>query len=137
MTQRVWISFVEAQQTGHLPVRIIETCSFRKDASRVLSDEELIELQVHIATNPKAGAVIPGTDGVRKLRYPLKSRGKGKQGGARVIYYYEDEDLPIFLLAFYTKGEKANLSMAERNLVKKSVGEIVAEYKRQRLRLVV
>lgn len=137
MVREFWFSVVEAQETNHLPVKIIEAQSFRKDALRVLDEEDLVELKMKIAASPKAGSVITGTGGVRKLRYPIKSRATGKRGGARIIYYCEAEDLPIFLLAFYTKGEKANLSMAERNEVKKFVGEIAAEYRRQGLRLVV
>ena len=54
--------------------------------------------------------------------------GPGKRGGARVIYYYHDERLPVFLLAAYAKNEKANLSMAERNAMKRLTSILVASY---------
>jgi len=55
--------------------------------------------------------------------------GRGKRGGARVIYYYHDESLPLFLLAAYGKNEKANLSMAERNAMKRLIPALVAGYR--------
>jgi hypothetical protein len=54
-----------------------------------------------------------GTGGIRKLRWSAK--GKGKSGGVRVIYYFHNGTMPLFLLTLFGKGEKANLSKAERN----------------------
>ena len=54
--------------------------------------------------------------------------GRGKRGGARVIYYYHNERLPVFLLAACGKNEKANLSMAERNAMKRLIPALVAGY---------
>ena len=54
-----------------------------------------------------------GTGGIRKLRWSAK--GKGKSGGVRVIYYYHNGTMPLFLLTLFGKGEKANISQAERN----------------------
>ena len=73
--------------------------------------------------------MIPETGGLRKLRWSLP--GRGKRGGARVVYYYHSERLPIFLLAAYAKGEKANLSKAERNAMKRLVPILVEGYPRQ------
>ena len=70
-----------------------------------------------IGAKPEAGEVIPETGGVRKIRWALA--GKGKRGGARVIYYHHSERLPVFLLAAFAKNEKANLSRAERNAMKR------------------
>ena len=70
----------------------------------------------------------PDTGGVRKLRWALK--GKGKRGGARVIYYYHNDRLPVFLLSAYPKNRKANLSKAERNAMKRLVPILVAGYPR-------
>ncbi len=66
-----------------------------------------------IAADPLAGELIPGTGGARKLRFAR--RGAGKSGGYRTVHYFAGLDVPIFLLAVYGKGEKANLTQAERN----------------------
>jgi hypothetical protein len=63
---------------------------------------------------------------VRKVRWALA--GKGKRGGARVIYYHHSERLPVFLLAAYAKNEQANLSRAERNAMKRPVPILMAGY---------
>ena len=79
-----------------------------------------------IAANPEAGDLIQETGGVRKMRWALP--GRGKSGGARVVYYYHNDSLPIFLLAAYGKNEKANLSKAERNAMAKLVPALIQNY---------
>ena len=81
-----------------------------------------------VGADPEAGEIIPETGGVRKLRWALK--GKGKRGGARVINYYHNDRLPVFLLSAYPKNRKANLSKAERNAMKRLVPILVAGYPR-------
>ncbi|HEX3746915.1 MAG TPA: type II toxin-antitoxin system RelE/ParE family toxin [Bryobacteraceae bacterium] len=92
----------------------------------MMSDSAREELVVFLGANPEAGEIIPETGGVRKIRWALA--GRGKRGGARVIYYYHDGRLPVFLLAAYGKNEKANLSMAERNAIKRLIPPLVAGY---------
>jgi hypothetical protein len=91
-----------------------------------MSDTEREELVTFVGANPEAGEIIPGTGGVRKIRWGLA--GRGKRGGARVIYYYHDERFPVFLLAAYAKNEKSNLSMAERNAMRRVIPILVAGY---------
>ena len=105
---------------------VVETARFLKDARPLMSDSEREELVVFVGANPEAGEIIPETGGVRKIRWALA--GRGKRGGARVIYYYHDERLPLFLLAAYGKNEKANLSGAERNAMKKLIPVLVGGY---------
>jgi hypothetical protein len=109
---------------------VVETARFLKDAKPLLSDAERAELVVYVGANPEAGEIIPETGGVRKIRWALA--GRGKRGGARVIYYYHNERLPLFLLAAYGKNEKANLSMAERNAMKRLVPILVSGYPTKR-----
>ena len=66
-----------------------------------------------MAAHPQSGAIMQGTGGIWKLRWA--SGSKGKSGGVRVIYYYHNESIPLFLLTVFGKSEKANLSKAERN----------------------
>ena len=67
-----------------------------------------------------------GTGGILKLRW-AKS-GEGKSGGVRVIYYFHSESMPLFLLSFFGKNEKANLSHSERNLLAKFTLKLVKNY---------
>lgn len=82
---------------------------------------------VFVAENPDAGDVIPGTGGARKIRFPL--RNKGKSGGVRVITYYDGEDIPVFLLDVFAKGERIDLSKSERNELRKTLGEMANSYR--------
>ena len=77
------------------------------------------ELVTFVATHPGAGDIIPETGDVRKLRWALE--GRGKRGGARVIYYYHSERLPVVMLDMYAKNVKANLTKAERNAMTKRI----------------
>ncbi len=79
-----------------------------------------------IANDPKRGAIMRGTGGVRKLRFGAE--GRGKSGGIRVIYYYYSNDIPVFLLSVYAKNEQVNLSMATRNDMAKLVRILVETY---------
>jgi len=108
------------------PMTVVETEEFLRRAKPLMSDEEREGLVEFVGTNPEAGNVIPETGGVRKLRWGLK--GRGKRGGARVIYYYHSERLPLFLLSAYSKNEKANLTKAERNAMKRLVPILMAGY---------
>ena len=68
--------------------------------------------------NPQAGAVIPGTGGLRKLRYADERRGKGKRGGLRVIYYWWSVGSEFWLFTVYDKDEVSDLSKARRGLLR-------------------
>lgn len=105
---------------------VVETDRFLKDIERLMPEVDRAKLVAFVGTNPEAGEIIPETGGVRKIRWALQ--GRGKRGGARVIYYYHSEHLPVFLLAAYAKNEKANISKAERNAMKRLVPILVAGY---------
>ncbi len=70
-----------------------------------------------IAANPEAGDVIPETGGVRKVRWARA--GTGKRGGARVIYFYHDENRPLYLLMVYAKARRENLTPDEKRAARK------------------
>lgn len=105
---------------------IAESPEFSRRARQLLTEEEVDELIDFLAIHPQAGAIMPGTGGVRKLRWARE--GKGKSGGTRVIYYFHNENLPLFLLTIYGKGQKDNLSQAERNQLAKLVKVLVETY---------
>jgi hypothetical protein len=90
-------------------------------------DKVLAELQQELMADPDAGDVMPGCGGLRKIRVPDPGRGKGKRGGARVIYLHVPEADWVFLLDGYDKGEKDDLSPAEKKALVKLVAELKAE----------
>jgi hypothetical protein len=98
---------------------VVEIERFLKDAKRLMSDSARAELVAFVGANPEVGEIIPETGGVRKIRWALK--GRGKRGGARSIYYYHSQGVPVFLPAAYAKNEKANLSKAECNSMKRLI----------------
>lgn len=97
-------------------ITIAETPRFIEQASAVWSREEREAFVAYIAANPAAGAVIPETGGVRKVRW--RREGSGKRGGARVIYFYHDRDRPLYLLMVYAKARQENLSAEEKKIVR-------------------
>ncbi|MCL4706910.1 type II toxin-antitoxin system RelE/ParE family toxin [bacterium] len=103
---------------------IAELPEFSRRAQHLLTEEEIDELIEFLAIHPQAGVIMQGTGGVRKLRWARE--GTGKSGGTRVIYYFHNENIPLFLLTIYGKGEKDNLSKAERNQLAKLVKILVA-----------
>jgi len=94
---------------------VIELSSFKRKAEKLFKPDELTDLINFIAANPYAGDEIPGTAGVRKLRFAAK--GKGKRSGSRVIYFVFNEVDPIYLLACYGKNEKGDLTSDEKKAV--------------------
>jgi hypothetical protein len=75
------------------PMTVVETADFLKHAARLMSDVDREELVAFVGANPEAAEIIPETPGVRKIRWARE--GMGKRGGARVIYYYHNERLPV------------------------------------------
>ena len=88
-------------------VTFVETPLFTRLAASYLSDEAYGELQSHLANHPHAGAVIPGSGGVRKLRWTLS--GRGKRGGIRVIYFLRPKQGVIWMLTLYSKNVADNI----------------------------
>ena len=80
----------------------LETRLFTRLVQQYLSDDECADLQRSLLERPEAGSVIPGSGGVRKLRWRIKERGK--RGGLRVIYYLHSRDGQIWMLTLYPKN---------------------------------
>lgn len=99
-------------------VVFIETPIFTGQVLDALDDEEYQELQQFLAAQPTAGAIIPGTGGARKLRWKNPTENKGKSGGFRTIYFYQDTEEHIYMLLLYTKSQKINLSQEQKKQLK-------------------
>ena len=88
-------------------MEFIETTIFTKYVYEYLSEDEYIGLQSLLVLYPKSGKVVPGSGGVRKIRWAMS--GKGKSGGVRIIYYFKPNDNEIWLLTIYSKNEVENI----------------------------
>lgn len=106
-------------------ITIIETQQFADKAGKIMSAAEKDGLFDFIARNPEAGDIIPGTGGVRKLRFA--TGGKGKRGGARIIYYYYNNRNPVLLFTIFGKNERSDLSQNEKNALYALVQKIKKE----------
>jgi hypothetical protein len=115
-----------------LPITIVETPEFLSASRKLLTDEQRADLVDYLARNPEQGDLIPESGGVRKLRWALE--GRGKRGGARVIYFFHSQRLPVFLLTAYAKNQRDNLSaldlMGFRALTKSIADTYAAQRKK-------
>jgi len=100
-------------------VVIIETKSFTARIGDLLEDDDYRALQLELVQRPTAGSVIPGAGGLRKLRWALA--GRGKRGGARVIYFWHPESARILMLFAYSKNEREDLTIAQRQVLRRIV----------------
>ena len=105
-------------------VEIVETSVFTKQVKASLSDEEYRALQLELAREPTAGKVIPGSGGLRILRWAAD--GRGKSGGYRIIYYYAARPELLLLLYVYAKNDADDLTPDQIRILRKIVME---EYK--------
>jgi mRNA-degrading endonuclease RelE of RelBE toxin-antitoxin system len=102
-------------------MRFVETPIFTKLVRALFSDEECRTLQVALILRPEQGAVIPGSHGLRKLRWG--SRGKGKRGGCRVIYYWDVPSEIFYMLFAYGKSTQEDLTPAQVRILGRLVRE--------------
>ncbi len=98
---------------------VIETSIFQRYAADLWSDTEREAFINWLSSNPEAGDVIPGTAGLRKVRWARQ--GMGKRGGARVIYFNRLENGEIWLLIVYAKAKFDNLPAAFLNKLKEEI----------------
>ncbi len=109
---------------------VVETPPYLADALRLFTEAERVAIVDLVAADPHCGALIPGSGGVRKVRVGLG--GRGKRGGARIIYLFGGDDVPVFLLAAFAKNEKADLTARERVALGKQVAKMLADYRRRK-----
>ena len=100
---------------------IQETAVFSRRVQRLLDPENYRLLQLRLAADPKAGNLIPGTGGLRKIRWRTFSRGK--RGGVRVIYYWAGAHETILMLMIFAKHERSDLSPEQKAVLRQIVEE--------------
>lgn len=98
-----------------------ETPVFTRQVTKLLPDDEYRELQQELIFNPKAGAIIQHSGGLRKVRW--RSVTRGKRGGIRVIYYWYVGEEEIYMLLAYGKAEKDDLTAKELKILRRLVQE--------------
>ena len=100
-----------------IPQVIVETQPYQRAVQRIWDSSTQVEFKNFIGLNPEAGDVIPGTGGIRKVRW--QGSGHGKRGGVRIIYYVYNEHHPIYLLYAYPKNVQINLTEDEKKIFTK------------------
>jgi mRNA-degrading endonuclease RelE of RelBE toxin-antitoxin system len=105
-------------------ITVAETASYLAWAESVLTEEERYAIVDLLASDPTCGVVLRETGGIRKMRFALA--GRGKSGGVRIVYYFYNESMPVYILAGFAKNERANLSAAERATLRRLVEQIKA-----------
>ena len=100
---------------------IKETSIFTKQIQGLVSDDEYSEFQNDLIENPELGDIIKKSGGIRKVR--MAANGKGKSGGARVLYYWIKDEDQIFMLLAYAKSDMDNISDAQLEILRKLVEE--------------
>jgi hypothetical protein len=107
-------------------ITVVELPEFVRRVNKLLSEDERNSLVDYLAAHPASGVIIRGTGGIRKLRW--RRKGTGKSAGVRVIYYYYNDKVPLFLLTVFGKSEKTSLSQGERNELAKLTRKLLESY---------
>ncbi len=112
------------------PVSVVETPTFLSAVRKLIPEDDRVGLVDFLAHNPTAGDLIVGTGGIRKLRWGLE--GRGKRGGARVIYFYHDTGMPLFILTAYAKNQQSDLSAQDRDDFRELADMLIKTFRRRR-----
>ena len=110
------------------PLTVVETPEFLTATRALFTSGERAALIDYLAQHPTAGDLVPGAGGIRKLRWAVQ--GRGKRGGARVIYFYHSGEWPIFAITAYAKNVRENLSQADRNDYRRLTKLLTETYRR-------
>lgn len=102
-------------------MELIETSVFSRQVREQWDEEEYRAFQLHLVLHPDAGPVIPGSGGLRKVRWRVS--GRGKRGGARVIYYWKSAAGKIYLVFLYPKNVRSDLLARELRALRELVSE--------------
>jgi hypothetical protein len=102
-------------------MKFIETSIFTKTVQELLEDDEYKSLQVALMLRPEQGSIIPGSGGLRKIRWA--SKGKGKRGGLRAIYYWDKKSESFYMLLIYSKSKQDDLTQGQLQILSQLVKE--------------
>ena len=108
---------------------VAETLPFLRQAVSLWGEEDRKDFVDFIAANPEEGDVIPDTGGIRKVRWSRP--GTGKRGGVRVIYFYHDSTMPLYLLLIYAKAQRENWTQEEKRRAQALVTALKQEHRRR------
>lgn len=103
-------------------ITVAEMPEFDKSASAILTEEEIEGLIAYVAQQPDEGRVIPDTGGIRIMKWPACRRR-----GARVIYYFRDLNMPVYLLTVLLPGERCRFNKADKARMRAMVEELVEQ----------
>jgi len=98
---------------------IVETTIFTRQVQSLLDDEDYRRLQTILVVRPDAGDLIPGSGGLRKMRWGVQDRGK--RSGVRIIYYWAVRQDRILMLLIYAKSEQDDLSAAQLKVLRRMI----------------
>jgi hypothetical protein len=110
---------------GIYPITIAEMQNYTREADQYLDFEEHESLKTFLALHPESGDVLPGTGGVRVQQWPIKKQ-PGRQ--AKIVYFFRDLNMPLYMLALYKKGERIPLDFDWKDEIKGLVDELVAQH---------
>ncbi|MGO9024088.1 MAG: type II toxin-antitoxin system RelE/ParE family toxin [Beijerinckiaceae bacterium] len=109
-------------------ISVVETAAYLATADVLMTEDERAAVVDMVAQDPQAGDLMPGTGGLRKLRVPLP--GRGKRGGGRLITFFHDAGMPVFLIALYAKNVQSDLDPQQRRAAKVLTDAVRAQYGR-------
>ncbi len=109
-------------------ITVIETPEYLSRCKKLMEEKERFDIINFLSENPNVGNLIEGTGGARKLRW--KRDGHGKSSGFRIIYFFHNQAIPLFLLTMFAKNEKVNLTIVERRQLKNILYELVDDYEK-------
>lgn len=102
-------------------MELIETPIFTRQVTAAMADDEYRLFQLHLLQRPETGGTIRGSGGLRKI--PWKLPGRGKRGGARIIYYWKEAKGRLFLLFLYPKNVRSDLTPAQLRVLRELIAD--------------
>ena len=118
-----------------IPITVVDTEPFVRSARTFLTNSEIEDLRDYVSQYRELGEIIEGTGGLQKLRWAPTGSNQGKRGGARVIYYYGGDRIPLYLIATYRKSDKSDMSEPEKKAASKFVALLRAEFAKKRTKV--